>query len=337
MSNKPLVSIITPCYNGEKFLDRYFNAILSQTYDNLELIFVNDGSIDLSYELALSYKDKLEQKGIKTVYIEQENSGIAAAINAGLKNFHGDFLIWPDCDDCMPPNYVGELVKYLLAHPDKGFVLSKCVRVFEGDIDKITDKYERQNKESGFMFDDLILERDIYWAAGGYMLRREAFLRANPDCEIYESACGQNYQMLLPISYFYECGFNDTTEYKIIARPGSMSRTQYNYFERIRNIDIQEKTVMETILKINMPKEDLDKYKKIVLLKYLNRRFDLSFYYGKKEDSKEYYNKLKQQNGLTASVKIKYILVKNHLLFKCYKVLRSIKRKIKKLSPVKVC
>ena len=51
---KPLVSIITPCYNGEAFLKRYFESILNQTYPNLELIFINDGSTDRTEEIALS-------------------------------------------------------------------------------------------------------------------------------------------------------------------------------------------------------------------------------------------------------------------------------------------
>ena len=58
----PLVSVITPCYNGEKYLDRYFKSILDQTYPNIELIFVNDGSNDKTEEIALSYKNKLEEK-----------------------------------------------------------------------------------------------------------------------------------------------------------------------------------------------------------------------------------------------------------------------------------
>ena len=60
---KPLVSIITPCYNGEAFLKRYFESILNQTYPNLELIFINDGSTDRTEEIALSYRERLEKRG----------------------------------------------------------------------------------------------------------------------------------------------------------------------------------------------------------------------------------------------------------------------------------
>ena len=58
---KGLVSIVSPCYNGESYLDRYFKAILKQTYRPLELILVNDGSTDKSEEIILSYKEQLEE------------------------------------------------------------------------------------------------------------------------------------------------------------------------------------------------------------------------------------------------------------------------------------
>ena len=59
---QPLVSIITPCYNGENFIKRYFDSILKQTYSNIELFFVNDGSTDQTESIALSYREALEKR-----------------------------------------------------------------------------------------------------------------------------------------------------------------------------------------------------------------------------------------------------------------------------------
>lgn len=69
----PLVSIITPCFNGEAFIDRYFQSVLSQTYPNIELVFVNDGSTDQTETIALSYSSKLAAKGIIFKYLSQDN------------------------------------------------------------------------------------------------------------------------------------------------------------------------------------------------------------------------------------------------------------------------
>ena len=67
-----LVSIITPCFNGEPYLNRYFSSILQQTYSPLELIFVNDGSADRTAEIAESYRPLLEAKGIRFIFAHRE-------------------------------------------------------------------------------------------------------------------------------------------------------------------------------------------------------------------------------------------------------------------------
>ena len=87
----PLVSIITPCYNGAKYLNRFFDSLLQQTYSNIEVIIVNDGSIDETEEIILEHKEALLNKGYLFKYIKQENAGPAAAINAGLHVFTGDY------------------------------------------------------------------------------------------------------------------------------------------------------------------------------------------------------------------------------------------------------
>ena len=101
---KKLVSIITPCYNGEKYVDRFLTSVLNQTYNNIELIFVDDGSTDKTKDVVLSFKEQFEKRGYDLIYIYQKNAGQAAAINQGLKVFKGEFLMWIDSDDLMFPS-----------------------------------------------------------------------------------------------------------------------------------------------------------------------------------------------------------------------------------------
>lgn len=108
----PLVSIITSCFNGEIYLDRYFESILNQTYPHLELIFVNDGSTDQTEKIALSYTSKLKEKGISYKYIYQENSGQSVALNKGLKIFKGKYLTWPDSDDVMTDDCIEKKLNF---------------------------------------------------------------------------------------------------------------------------------------------------------------------------------------------------------------------------------
>ena len=77
---KPLVSIISPCYNGEKYLHRFLRSVLHQTYERIELILIDDGSEDGSRDIILSYQKQFEEKGYLFHYIYQKNSGQAAEI-----------------------------------------------------------------------------------------------------------------------------------------------------------------------------------------------------------------------------------------------------------------
>ena len=76
-----LVSIIVPCYNGEKFVDRCFNSILKQDYARIQIIAVNDGSTDQSEQRILAWNDRFKNAGMQLVYIAQENKGPGGAIN----------------------------------------------------------------------------------------------------------------------------------------------------------------------------------------------------------------------------------------------------------------
>ena len=95
MNNFPRISIIVPVYNVDKYLDRCLNSILKQTYQNLEIILVDDGSTDNSPKLC----DEYATKDNRIIVIHQENSGLASARNTGLENSTGDFVGFVDSDD----------------------------------------------------------------------------------------------------------------------------------------------------------------------------------------------------------------------------------------------
>lgn len=81
------VTIITPIYNGERFIDQYISSLLQQTYNNVELIIVNDGSTDRTLDLCEKKKVLLEQKGWKIQILSQANKGAASAVNTALKKY----------------------------------------------------------------------------------------------------------------------------------------------------------------------------------------------------------------------------------------------------------
>ena len=201
-SRLPLVSVITPCLNGEKYIDRYFACILEQTWQNIEMIFVDDGSTDRTEEKALSYKDALEEKGYSFSFIHQDHAGQAAALNKGLAVFKGDYLFWPDVDDHFSQDYIQRLVEHLEKHRSTGIVQGSVVYVYEDEPDRKPEiKYRKDNTDRN-MFEDYVFQKDGLF--GGFMVRSSDFSEVLPGKQIYESTAGQNWQMILPICYRHD-------------------------------------------------------------------------------------------------------------------------------------
>lgn len=101
-----LVSIITPLYNCEKYLERCINSVINQTYDCFELILVDDGSTDASGIIAQKYENKCK----KIKYIKKCNGGPASARNVGLFNASGMYVAFLDADDYLKPDYLQKMV-----------------------------------------------------------------------------------------------------------------------------------------------------------------------------------------------------------------------------------
>lgn len=218
----PLVSIITPCYNGEAYLDRYFQSILRQTYPCLELIFINDGSTDGTDAVVQKYRPQLEARGIALTYLVQENAGQAAALNRGLKRFSGEYLTWPDADDEMTPDCIEKKVAYLQAHPEMQMVRSDGTYCNE-ETQKTRTIANEKDRCPQNIFEQLLLVH-TYGCCGCYMITRELFLQCYPDRDIFESRAGQNWQLLVPAASYSACGYIDECLYTVYEHDDSHSR-----------------------------------------------------------------------------------------------------------------
>lgn len=103
----PLVSIIVPIYNAADFLIRCLDSLENQTYSNLEIILINDGSTDDSLKICNSYA----QKDNRIVLIDKKNEGASIARNIGIQKAGGVFFAFLDADDWIAPNYIEQLMK----------------------------------------------------------------------------------------------------------------------------------------------------------------------------------------------------------------------------------
>lgn len=121
-SISPLVSIIIPCYNHGKYLANAIQSVLSQNYPLVEVIVVDDGSIDDTKTICLEYPVK---------YIFQKNSGLSAARNTGIKHANGEFLVFLDADDWLLDNAIKNNLDFLLNNVDAAFVSGGYELFFE--------------------------------------------------------------------------------------------------------------------------------------------------------------------------------------------------------------
>ena len=291
---KPLVSIITPCYNGEKFIDRYFESILSQTYSNLELIFINDGSEDRTEEIALSYTKKLEDNRIKFIYLSQKNAGQAAALNQGLKVFSGEYLTWPDSDDVMTADCIEKKVAFLEQNPKYDMVRSNGL--FYDQITGITNQICESSKAAKEdIFEDLLVLK-TYGCCGCYMIRRRLFDEIYPEKKILESRCGQNWQILVPAASKTKCGYIDEALYIIYENNNSHSRINRTLEQIIKREEDFKEILLDAIEHSDC---DRKKYQNIVAEKCARNQFYYAVHYGNKKEMRRAFKVMKYYGNVS--------------------------------------
>lgn len=107
-ANKPKVSIVIPVYNGSNYLREAIDSAINQTYENIEILVINDGSNDggATRDIALSYGKKIR-------YFEKENGGVSSALNMGIENMTGDFFSWLSHDDVYYLDKIEKQIGYL--------------------------------------------------------------------------------------------------------------------------------------------------------------------------------------------------------------------------------
>ncbi len=309
----PLVSIVTPCYNGEKFIHRFLNSVLNQSYENIELLFVNDGSTDRTEEIILSYKEKFSKKKIPLKYIFQKNNGQASALNRALGIFQGEYLTWPDSDDILHRDNIAKKVDFLEKHSDCGMVLCKSRVLNENNLEPIGEM-KRVVTDKDDLFFDLIVERNVYYAPGGYMVRASCFLDVIPTRQIFEGSGGQNWQMLLPIAYKYKCGYIDEHLYDYVLRINSHSHNIQNIEDSFRRID-EHVCLLNAVIKgiIGMGERDKQYYIEVVRHKYAHKRLSVATQYKEKNTIQRCYNDLKREGLVTGQDRIYYLCGKYFL------------------------
>lgn len=152
MNSEPLVSIITSCYNHERYLDEYMAGLLAQTYRNIEVILFDDGSTDGSWAKILSYIPALKKRFGRVVCKQHEHAGLLLELDAAVKVAGGEYFCFIASDDCYLPDMVETSVNFLNQNPEYGVV--------HGDADYcFTDRVVRSYRKT---FGLPVLRGDVY-------------------------------------------------------------------------------------------------------------------------------------------------------------------------------
>jgi glycosyltransferase involved in cell wall biosynthesis len=161
----PLVSVIIPVYNGEKFIGQALESVYSQTFRDFEVVVIDDGSTDGTLSVLDAYRDRL-------ILLKNSHGGPASSRNRGLEIARGSFIAFLDADDIWVPSKLERQVAVALAHPEYGIITADAATF---DHTGITEQSAAAHKfiPSGFVLEALLFDN---WIANSCVLvRRECF------------------------------------------------------------------------------------------------------------------------------------------------------------------
>ncbi|EHV2895884.1 glycosyltransferase family 2 protein, partial [Enterococcus faecalis] len=217
-----LVSVVIPVYNVEKYVEKCLDSVINQTYQNLEIIIVNDGSTDNS--LSVCQKKKLSDSRIKL--INKENGGLSSARNAGIECAQGEFICFIDSDDWIELDYI-EVLLNGMENTNVDISVIQMIKV--KDFNKIAFQSESQTKwdifERETAMRELFSSNLIGYSANNKLYRISLFKSIRyPEGMLMEDK-GTTYRL---IDSSTKVAVNGSTKYHYYLRDNSILRTDFN-------------------------------------------------------------------------------------------------------------
>jgi glycosyltransferase involved in cell wall biosynthesis len=195
----PRISVIIPTYNSAHYLREAIESVLDQTYKDLEIIVIDDGSTDNTKEIVKTYMDRI-------IFLQQANSGPARARNLGIQKSSGEFVAFLDADDIWYPEKLERQIEIFLKNPQYGLVHSDALirSVDNSQPDRLWFDFKRRVK-SGKVFSDLLAECSIILPS--VIIRRQCL--EETGCFDENLKIWEGYDLWLRVAYSYLIGFVD--------------------------------------------------------------------------------------------------------------------------------
>ena len=271
-------SVIIPVYNVEKYIDRCLKSIISQNYDDLEIIVIDNGSTDSSGSICDTYAS--EYSNISVYHIE--NHGVGSARNFGLSKARGEFIYFVDSDDYLVGNLFADFADKLVS--DLDLVVFSYYNSFEEDLTEKsrTEKslpFKGSYDKDGFIkiFKELFLS-DMLYTVWNKIYRREFLLENNLSFEQYE--LGEDVRFNLDVYRNVNKIYLSQDSYYVyvIGRNGS-AMSGYNpkdWHLDNSNLDnnVKARILMSNIY--NITKQKLPVNKKVKLVKEICKKQDIA-------------------------------------------------------------
>jgi len=224
MSHEPLVSIIIPCFNREKYISETVESVFSQTYRNIELLVVDDGCTDNSREVLEGYAGRLtvlEHPG-------RVNKGQSAGINLGLENSQGEYIAILDSDDLFYPEKIAKQVEYLECNPGIGTVYANGMNI-NASGEGLYTLYPPGDRP--VIGPEPVLDRCAFNLPSNALVRKKVFDKAGYLDESLRSA--QDHDMAIRLAEVAPVGYVDDVLWAYRRHEESISHTKT--MERWRN------------------------------------------------------------------------------------------------------
>ena len=208
---QPLISVIIPVYNVEKYLARCLDSVIGQTYENLEIICVNDGSPDNSLAILHEYA----AKDARIKIIDQKNAGVSAARNAGLSCATGEFITFVDSDDTIAPS-----------------CYESCIAHMTADVDVVAFSLTQISANDEQEIFSLPFEGKMHFAEG--MLFKQYWGVA---LKIFRTSTLKKYDMTFREGFIYE-DMEFCARFFLVCRPTTyyINKPFYNYWQNSESI-----------------------------------------------------------------------------------------------------
>ena len=219
--DKELITIVLPVYNVEAYLEKCLDSILKQTYRNFELIIVNDGSTDNSFEICKKY----EKKDKRIIILNKENGGLSDARNFGINKASGEYITFIDSDDYIDDDYLEYLYNLCKKNNTKISICAHTVVSLNGKkIEYGKNLTEKKMKREECLV-EMFIENGFTVSAWAKMYKLELFKNVRyPKGRLCEDN-GTTYKLIDKVDFI---SYGNDSKYYYVKRKDSIMGSQFN-------------------------------------------------------------------------------------------------------------